>query len=163
MKITLKNFKCYENSTFDFGDEGVILLSGPSGAGKTSILSGIYFALFGTGTKVVRYGNSSCSVTFEFEGMTITRTKRPNRLVVDDIYEDDAAQTIINKKFGDTFKTTGYVSQNAADSFILMSPIEKLSFLEKFAFQDINLSEIKKRCKDLITERNETLIKTTSQ
>jgi DNA repair exonuclease SbcCD ATPase subunit len=163
MKITLKNFRCYENSTFEFGNEGVVLLSGPSGSGKTSILAGICFALFGTGTKVVRYGNISCSVILEFDGMTITRTKKPNRLVVDDIYEDDTAQNIINKKFGDTFKTTGYISQNASDSFILMSPIEKLGFLEKFAFQDINLSEIKKRCKDLISERNESLIKTTSQ
>lgn len=163
MKITLKNFRCYEDATFDFGEDGIVLLSGPSGAGKTSILSGIYFALFGTGSKVVRYGNTSCSVTLEFDGMTITRTKRPNRLVVNSVHEDDAAQKIIDNKFGDTFKTTGYISQNARDSFILMSPIEKLGFLEKFAFQDINLTQIKKRCKDLISERNETLIRTTSQ
>ena len=48
MQITLKNFRCYENSTFDFGTSGIILLSGASGQGKTTILMGIYFALFGT-------------------------------------------------------------------------------------------------------------------
>jgi len=166
MKITLKNFRCYSQDTFDFGDEGIALLSGSSGAGKTSILLGIYFALFGTGSKLVSYGKSSCKVVLEFENMVITRTKRPNRLVVKDErgeYEDDAAQSIINKRFGDTFKTTGYISQNARDSFIMMSPIEKLGFLEKFAFQDINLSQLKKRCKDLIRTRNEALLKTTSQ
>ena len=163
MKITLKNFRCYENAMFDFGENGITLLSGSSGSGKTSILLGVYFALFGTGNKVAMYGKSSCSVTLEIDGMTITRSKRPNRLVVNSIYEDAAGQSIIDKKFGDSFKTTGYVSQNAHDSFILMSPIEKLGFLEKFAFQDINLSLIKKRCKDLIKERNENLIKTTSQ
>lgn len=166
MKITLKNFRCYENSTFDFGDEGLTLLSGASGSGKTTILSGIYFALFGTGNKLPTYGKTGCGVTLELENMTITRTKRPNRLVVkhDDIeYEDESGQSIIDKKFGESFKTTGYVSQNARDSFILMSPIEKLAFLESFAFNDINLSQIKKRCKDLIKERNETLLKTTSQ
>ena len=163
MKITLKNFRCYENETFDFGENGITLLSGSSGAGKTSILLGIYFALFGTGSKLAMYGKSSCTVTLEFDGMTITRSKRPNRLVVNSIYEDDAGQSVIDKKFGDSFKTTGYISQNARDSFILMSPIEKLGFLEKFAFQDINLSRIKKRCKDLIKERNENLLKTTSQ
>ena len=163
MKITLQNFRCYENKTFDFGNSGIVLLSGPSGTGKTSILTGIYFALFGIGYKVVSYGKSSCSVSLEFDGMTITRTKRPNRLVVNNIHEDDVAQDIINKKFGDTFQTTGYISQNAKDSFILMSPIEKLGFLEKFAFQDVNLHQIKKRCKHLIKERNEALIKTTSQ
>ena len=163
MKITLKNFRCYENKTFDFGKDGIVLLSGPSGIGKTSILSAIYFSLFGVGTKIVSYGKTSCSVTLEFDGITIIRSKRPNRLIVNDIYEDDAAQNIINKKFGDTFETTGYISQNAKDSFILMSPTEKLGFLEKFAFQDVNLHQIKKRCKDLIKERNEVLIKTTSQ
>lgn len=166
MKITLKNFRCYENSTFDFGDEGLTLLSGSSGSGKTSIMLGIYFALFGTGNKLSTYGKTSCCVTLDLGYMTITRTKRPNRLVVtqDDIeYEDESGQSIIDKKFGESFKTTGYISQNARDSFILMSPIEKLAFLESFAFNDINLSQIKKRCKDLIKERNDTLLKTTSQ
>ena len=163
MKITLKNFRCYENSTFDFGEGGLALLSGASGAGKTSILLGVYFALFGTGTKLTMYGKSSCSITLEFNGMTIIRSKKPNRLIVDSIYEDDVAQSIIDKKFGGSFKTTGYISQNARDSFILMSPIEKLEFLENFAFQDVDISILKKRCKDLINERNNSLLKTTSQ
>lgn len=166
MKITLKNFRCYTDSTFDFGTKGITLLSGISGTGKTSIMLGIHFALFGSGTKLVSYGKSTCKVIVEFQEMIITRTKRPNRVVVKDEkgeYEDDAAQSIINKKFGDTFKTTGYISQNARDSFITMSPIEKLCFLEKFAFQGTDLNQIKKRCKDLINTRNETLLKTTSQ
>jgi DNA repair exonuclease SbcCD ATPase subunit len=163
MQITLKNFRCYEDSTFDFGESGIILLSGASGQGKTSILMGIYFALFGTGSKIISYGKTTCSVTLIFNDMTITRTKKPNRLVVNDIYEDESAQNIINKQFGNTFNTIGYISQNAQDSFIMMSPIEKLGFLEKFAFQDIDLGQIMKRCKDLIKERNETLIKTTAQ
>jgi exonuclease SbcC len=163
MKITLKNFRCYEDKTFDFGENGIVLISGKSGAGKSTILNALYFVLFGIGTKIVMYGKTSCNVTLEFDGMTIVRSKRPNRLVVNEIYEDEEAQGIINKKFGETFNTTGYISQNAKDSFILMSPIEKLGFLEKFAFQDIDLPQIKKRCKDLIKERNESLIKVTSQ
>jgi DNA repair exonuclease SbcCD ATPase subunit len=166
MKITLKNFRCYTDSTFDFGEEGISLLSGDSGSGKTSILLGIYFALFGTGSKLAMYGKTSCSVLLEINDFIITRTKRPNRLIVktkNGEYEDDGAQSIIDEKYGKSFKTTGYISQNARDSFILMSPIEKLSFLESFAFSDINLMEIKKRCKDLIKERNETLLKTNSQ
>ena len=148
---------------FELDGNGRYLMGDFKVTHNTSILLGIYFALFGTGSKLAMYGKSSCTVTLEFDGMTITRSKRPNRLVVNSIYEDDAGQSVIDKKFGDSFKTTGYISQNARDSFILMSPIEKLGFLEKFAFQDINLSRIKKRCKDLIKERNENLLKTTSQ
>ena len=170
MIITLKNFRCYENSTFDFGDGGIVLLSGGSGSGKSSIVIGIYFALFGTGTKVVSFGKSTCCVILKFDDMTITRTKKPNRLVVtthtnntSHTYEDGSAQNIINTKFGESFKTTGYISQNARDSFVMMSPIEKLGFLESFSFHDVNLTDIKKRCKDLIKERNDTLAKTTAQ
>lgn len=148
---------------FELDGNGRYLMGDFKVTHNTSILLGIYFALFGTGSKLAMYGKSSCSVNLEFDGMTITRSKRPNRLVVNGIYEDDAGQSVIDKKFGDSFKTTGYISQNARDSFILMSPIEKLGFLEKFAFQDIHLSRIKKRCKDLINERNENLLKTTSQ
>jgi exonuclease SbcC len=164
MKITLKNFKCYPNITIDFGVSGIVLLSGASGTGKTSIIQGIYFALYGTGSKVVSHGKTSCSVTLEFDDtLTIVRTKRPNRLILNDIYEDDAAQHIINQRFGKAFEVTSYISQNAKDSFILMSPLEKLSFLEKIAFQDVDLTVIKKRNQCLIKERNETMIKTTSK
>jgi DNA repair exonuclease SbcCD ATPase subunit len=163
MKIHLQNFRCYVDETFDFGVKGLSLLSGPSGQGKSSIMMGIYFALFGSGSKVVAYGKSSCKVELWFDGMHIVRTKRPNILVVDDIYEDEAGQSIINKKFGDTFNVTGYISQNALNSFILMSPVEKLGFLEKFAFRDVDLVKIKCRNKALISKRRDALIETTSK
>jgi DNA repair exonuclease SbcCD ATPase subunit len=163
MKIKFKNFKCYDDGIYDFGDKGLSLISGPSGVGKSSILEGIHFALFGTGKKVTAYGKTSCVVELEFDGMKIVRTKRPNRVVVNDIYEDQVAQDIINKKFGETFSTTGYVAQNALNSFMLKNPIEKLDFLEKFAFRDIDIGKIKKRCKGLIDERKNSMIAITSQ
>lgn len=163
MRIRLQNFRCYTDATFDFGDGGLALLSGPSGKGKSSILMGIYFALFGSGSKVTAYGKNSCTVELEFDGIKIVRTKRPNRVVVNDIYEDASAQEIINRKFGDTFDVTGYITQNALGSFIMMSPIEKLAFLEKFAFRDVDLGKIKGRCKAYISKRNEELVSAVSQ
>lgn len=163
MRITLKNFRCYIDETFDFGEGGIVLLSGPSGQGKSSILCGIYFALYGSGSKVTACGKTSCSVELEFDGMRILRTKRPNRVVVDSVYEDDVAQEIINKKFGDAFDVTGYVSQNAINSFILMSPIDKLSFLEKFAFKDVDIINIKSRSKSHINKCNDELLSVVSQ
>jgi len=163
MQIRLKNFRCYTDKTFDLGDEGLTLFSGPSGTGKSSVIMGIYFALFGIGSKVISQGSNSCTVELDFDGMKIVRTKRPNRLVVNDVYEDASAQSIIDEKFGNTFNVTGYIAQNALNSFILMSPLEKLGFLEKFAFKDVDLSSIKARCKSLISKRNEEFISINSQ
>ena len=137
MKIRLVNFRCYTDDTFEFGDDGLVLISASSGAGKSTILLGIIFALYGTGFKVQSYGRKSCKVEFEYRDMKIIRTKVPNRLVLEidhKEYEDDAAQSIINKRFGDMFDVTGCITEDASESFIKMSPTDKLEFLEKFAF-----------------------------
>jgi len=163
MKIRMKDFLCYTDSTFDFGNSGVALLSGPSGVGKTSILRGIFFALFGEGNKLQANGSTSCRVELDFDDLKIIRTKRPNRLIVNDVYEDESAQEVINKTFGDTFKVTGYIQQNNLNSFILMSPLEKLAFLEKFAFRDVDLGKIKAKCKAYILQTSDSLVGIVSQ
>ena len=96
MKIKFTNFLCYNNNTFEFGNKGLTLILGSSGTGKTSRLRGIYFALYGIGTKLQTYGKTSMKVEFEFDTLNIVRTKRPNRLIVNNIYEDEVGQEIIN-------------------------------------------------------------------
>jgi len=168
MRLRLKNFRCYIEKEFDFGEEGLLLLSGQSGTGKTSLLMAISFVLYGKGTKLVTVGKTSCSVELEFLNFLVKRSKRPNCLKLTDLstneeYEDDSAQGIINERFGTAFDVTSYVQQNATNSFILMTPIEKLSFLEKFAFQGIDLTRLKARCTAIAKKRNEELIATSSQ
>lgn len=163
MKVRLQNIKCYEDETFDFGSEGISLLSGHSGKGKSTVVQGIYYALFGSGNKITMVGKNSCKVELEFDDIKIVRSKNPTKLLVNDIYEADEAQQFINKKFGDMFDVTGYIPQNALKSFILMNPMDKLSFLEKFAFTDIDLSEIKAKCKDHINKKNEELLTCTAR
>ena len=157
MRLQLENFRCYEKETFDFGKNGQVLLTGPSGQGKTTILMAIFFALFGQGRKVVTQGKTSCRVTLEFEGTKITRTKSPNRLLVNDVLEDAAGQEAINRLFGTSFDVTGYVEQSGLKSFILMSPSDKLEFLERHAFHDTDLGEIKKRNRIHIAQCKEEL------
>lgn len=159
IKLILKNFKCYENKTFEF-DNGFVLIEGQSGTGKTSILQAIIFALFGKGKNIKMNGKTSCSVELEFEDLVIFRSKNPNKLLVNSVLENDEAQNIINKKFGDTFDVISYISQTSLNSFVLMNPVEKLEFLEKFAFKDINLVDIKARNKTEITKRKDELTKT---
>jgi len=167
MKLTLKNFRCYKEATFDFGTDGLVLLSGQSGVGKTTLLMAIQFVLYGTGTKLTMFGSTSCSVNLLFKNYDITRSKRPNRLVLSlskkEIYEDDSAQGLIDNLFGTCFDVTSYLQQNALNSFILMSPLDKLSFLEKFALSGIDLSNIKSKTQGLIKKRNEQLIAISSK
>jgi len=162
MKLKLINFKCYLEKTFEFDDNNFILISASSGSGKSTILMAIQYALYGTGSNVKHYGKSNCIVELEYDGMKIVRTKR-KRVVINDDYEDEIAQNIINKKFGDAFHVTSYIAQLALNSFILMNPTSKLEFLEKFAFKDVNLVDIKNKCKNLINQKNEELNKTIYQ
>lgn len=159
LKLTLKNFKCYENKEFLF-DKGFTLIEGQSGTGKTTILQAIIFVLYGKGTNLKMIGKTSCSVQLEFENLTVLRSKSPNKLLVNDIIEGDEAQSLINTKFGDTFENISYISQTSLNSFILMKPDEKLEFLEKFVFNDIDLSNIKVRNKAEINKRKDDLSKT---
>lgn len=59
-RITLDNIRSYEHQEITF-PEGSVLLSGDIGSGKTSILLGIEFALFGLqpgqkGSSILRNG-----------------------------------------------------------------------------------------------------------
>lgn len=155
MKLKLKNFKIWTDREFDLGDGGVNLISGPSGKGKSTILDAIFFALFGKGTKLITHGHKKCSVelTLTDPSLIIYRQKGPNRLVLtlkNNTYDDDVAQEEINKIFGKMFEATGYISQDSKNSFVEMSPIDKLSFLEKFAFCNLDISELKDKVKSKI-------------
>ena len=70
-KIILNNIRSYENQEIDF-PEGSTLLSGDIGSGKTSILLGIEFGLFGLqpgqkGNSLLKNGTDSGKINLEFE------------------------------------------------------------------------------------------------
>ncbi|MFH1326944.1 MAG: AAA family ATPase [archaeon] len=70
-RIQLKNIRSYQNQLIEF-PEGSILLSGDIGSGKTSILLGIEFALFGLqpgqrGSSLLKNGENQGGVLIEFE------------------------------------------------------------------------------------------------
>ena len=70
-KIILENIRSYKNQEIVF-PEGSILLSGDIGSGKTSILLGIEFALFGLqpgqrGTSLLKNGEKEGRVILEFK------------------------------------------------------------------------------------------------
>jgi exonuclease SbcC len=155
MKLYLKNFKHFEQNIFDLEDKGIQLLSGHSGRGKSTILDAIYFCLYGNLQKIVRYGKTSCEVKIEYDNMIITRTKRPNRLELirnEEIFEDEVAQGIIDTYFGQHFNLTSYVRQNINQTFLYMSPTEKLEFLEDCVLKKYNIDTFKDKIRDFSKE-----------
>jgi len=91
-KITLNNIRSYQNQEITF-PEGSILLSGDIGSGKTTILLGIEFALFGLqpgqrGTSLLRNGEKEGGVVLEFEVMekqvVVERTLKRGKSVSQD-------------------------------------------------------------------------------
>jgi exonuclease SbcC len=91
-KITLDNIRSYQDQEIFF-PEGSTLLSGDIGSGKTSVLLGIEFALFGLqpgqrGTFLLRNGKNSGGVVLEFDidGKTviIERTLQRKKTVSQD-------------------------------------------------------------------------------
>jgi len=163
MKLRLINFLCYSDETFIFPQTGFVLIKGSSGAGKSTIFKGINFALFGSSKKLQKYGEKSLSVHLEFEDLKIERSKRPNRLILNDKYFDDVAQGIIDKRFGSSFQISGYIEQNNLNNFILKSPNEKLNILESFICRTVDIKRIKKKLKIETLKYKEDLIRISSK
>lgn len=166
MRLKLHNFRCWKDEIFDFSlNEGgnIILLSGKSGAGKSSIFNAVYFCLYGVGNKITTNGTTTPKVELEIDNLVITRSKRPNLLKVHNLdtnvtLENDEAQGVINEKFGDMFLTTSYIKQKNMSSFVMQGPLEKLNILEKIAFQGLELNKKKDKIKSFIKSYEESLI-----
>ena len=142
--IKLQNFRCHRNSKYEIPENGLILVSGNYGVGKSSLLNAIVYAFYGS--KAVRcpysHGKSSCCVRLKFRGLDITRTSKPNRLIVnfkDNEYESEAAQGVIEETLGmncEEFLASSYVIQRKTNSVLSMTPTEQVQFIETLVFSD---------------------------
>lgn len=171
LKLTLKNFRKFTSAEFTF-DQQLSLISGKSGQGKTTIFMAIMFALNGEGKKLPTYGKTSCIVTLVIsnpneDSVTIIRTKRPNRLRVTvgsgKTLEDKEAQAVIDDLFPQYHM--GYMSQrtDSSKSFILMTPMDKMRYIEKMAFGGENVDQLINNCKELVKGRKNEMMLTTRQ
>lgn len=109
-KLTMKNFGPFINETLDFGDfqeTGLFLVSGKTGAGKTTIFDGMTYALFGETSGSLRSGKEMRSmfaspkeetcVTFSFEhqGRRYEIERRPEQTL---LKKRETAQRIKRQK-----------------------------------------------------------------
>ena len=119
------------------------------------------------------YDKTSCSVTLVIsdssgEHITIIRNKRPNRLRVTvkesgKTFEDKEGQAIIDDMFPQYHM--GYMSQrtDSSKSFILMTPLDKIRYIEQMAFGGENVDQLISNCKDLVKSRKNEMMLTARQ
>jgi len=160
-ELTLRGFRSYKDDiTFDFRDRRLVGVVGPIGAGKSTILDGIAFALFGRTPRVQRDTRSLINqlsdaahvqLTFEVDGdiWRVTRVlKRKGqgqvqlvRLAADDpdaehqetVVLDRQVRERIERLLGmdfDTFGRSVLLAQNRFAEFLLASDAPRNAVLK---------------------------------
>lgn len=143
--VDIQNFKSIEKRKVQL-EKGVTLLKGASGAGKSTTLESVLYAITGAPRtcKSMDRPTASTRVKFTFtvnddETWSICRSTRPGRLTLErsghqGLVEDDEAQPVIDDLFGQQFATVSHIPQNTSRSFMCMAPSAKLDFLEGLTF-----------------------------
>lgn len=152
LTLSLKNFRCWENKTFTFQNNGIILISGISGKGKSTILNAILYVITGNVKNVVTFGKEKANmeVVLSIQDLVITRGKNPTRFSVKQgmrVYEEDQAQHLINSYFGHDFKHISYIDQDNSNSFVYLSPEAKMTFLRHLLLSAEPIDDIKDKIK----------------
>jgi exonuclease SbcC len=153
LHLTLQGFKSHETKTeFDFSERTLFAIVGPTGAGKTTILDGISYALYAKTPKIQRSTKSLiCStkdsaeieLVFESEGRTFTlnrairRTGNGVHVLTDDAGEkingetavSEAVEEILRLDFN-AFRSSVLLAQNQFDEFFRATPDLRMKILK---------------------------------
>lgn len=151
LRITFHQFRCWENLTIEAPLGQITLIKGASGAGKTTILQGIAWCLYGNIRLVApnhlekSKTRVSVEIPYNFDGsngiLNITRQKNPNRFIVthgSNIYEDKVGQSVIDDIFGtyDIWLASCYIGQGCRNSFLTAPNTGKMELLNSIAFHE---------------------------
>jgi DNA repair exonuclease SbcCD ATPase subunit len=167
LRVSLHQFRCWESLTIEIPLNGVTLIKGNSGAGKTTILQAIVWCLYGNirlvapnhidkaKTRVIVELPYSLNGTSDI--LTINRQKNPGRLVLThgtNSYEDKVAQSLIDDLFGtyDIWLASCYIGQGCRNSFLTAPNTGKMEFLNNIAFHEEDPTTYIERIDAAITE-----------
>lgn len=150
-RISFHQFRCWENLTIEAPIGGVTLIKGNSGVGKTTILQGITWCLYGNIRLVAPNHMEKAktrviiAIPYAFNGvngtLTIDRQKNPGRLILthsNAVYEDKVAQAIIDDLFGtyDIWLASCYIGQGCRNNFLTAPNTGKMELLNSIAFHE---------------------------
>jgi exonuclease SbcC len=142
-KIKLKNIRSYEHEEIDF-PQGATLLAGDIGSGKTSVLLGIEFALFGLqpgqrGSSLLRNGEEEGGIVLEFEvdnkRIIIERTLKRKKTISQDFcaitIDDERKEMSVTELKNKVLELLSYPAefskkQNLLYKFTVYTPQEEM-------------------------------------
>jgi len=155
MHLTITNFRSHSHSRYEIQDGSLVLLSGKSGCGKSTIFQAIYWCLYGSLRDV--YPNTAKNlapcVVLEIGPYVITRRKKPESLQVSwssGMYEGAEAQSIIDDLFGkkDLWLTTSYLQQGDRCKLLSGSNSDRLDVLNRLSFCSSDPDEVLEKVQD---------------
>ena len=184
--VRIKNFRTYtvnpdrEDGFYEFSfEQGVNLLKGASGAGKSTVFSAISWCLFkkpSTGNTPLYGGTKETVVSLIVENRyLITRTSPKTMFTVTildrgETLENEEAQIFVCQQWGKehVWKTCNYVSQGSINNLINgeLTDTQRWEVLYTLAFEtglqreNVNLEDLKSELRtraDILTRTYETL------
>ena len=121
-KLTIKNVALIESAEIRFG-EGMNVLSGETGAGKSVILDSVNFVLGAKADRsMIRYGETECMVKAEF--FVAETAKAVETLKEMDI--ESEGEIIISRKFSETGKNSVKINGNTVTAAMLRKVTDSL-------------------------------------
>lgn len=166
MQLELTNFFQYTKRTFVFPDVGAVLLKGVSGAGKSTILKAIDYAINGTAIKKSWHGGLPAVILdWGAINLKITRTgtQTSSLIVLTEAgeFRDDAAQAEIYRKLcgsKERFNVSSYIRQRMKGALINLGPAEQLRLIQSLAFGDDNPEATKAKIAATLKTKNEAVL-----
>jgi DNA repair exonuclease SbcCD ATPase subunit len=167
MILTIKGFRTIQEYECEFQHESITLISGPSGAGKTTLMNAIFWCLYGTLKNVRKFGTKTgpCSVKIDLGSVKITRSKSPEALLIEELgandeitcsYKDDAAQERIINLYGSSmiWLSSCYLSQGTRNKFLESPPSERLALLSELCFSNQSPEEYLEKIEEKLKSTN---------
>lgn len=142
MLLTLKNFKCFTDATFEFPDDTNVLISAASGFGKSTIFDAIRFVFWGNSSSdIITFGTKKCEVKLTYKDLIFKRSK-PN------------AFTITNKNGELIDNPTQFIETHIPkypENFLSSTPPVRMCILEKISCTNTDIDDLKTKIKNTIS------------
>jgi len=158
--IEIKNFLVHEHSLIEFSD-GINIITGENGSGKSSIVQAIFYALFGQAlyyknkNELIRFGKRDFEIVLKLDEFTIRRDTKNVIAIgnnIGSISKSEDLKRLLYRKYNinpQRYLSTLLIKQKSIDEFINLSPRNRFIEFERIIGIDI-LKKISERTEEFI-------------